>query len=77
MPLGSSALPLPAVPARSRTATIGDLELEHHPGEGVVSIDHPEAVLFVDLGDHHTAKAGALLVSQPPTPLGRAAAGGR
>ena len=55
----------------------GDVELERHPGEWVIGIDHHEAGLFVDLGDHHAVKAGALFASQPRTPLGRAAASGR
>src|SRR5689334_24909750 len=31
----------------------GDVELERHPGERMIGIDNHEAILFIDLGDHH------------------------
>ncbi|MGA8472119.1 MAG: hypothetical protein WB721_25260, partial [Pseudolabrys sp.] len=41
----------------------GDIELKRHPGEWVIGIDHHEAVLLVDLGDHLAVKTGALGLS--------------
>src|SRR5262249_61480744 len=44
-----------------------DVELERHPGEWVIGIDHHEAVLFVDLGDHHVLRAATVLALREKT----------